>query len=62
MFWKANKGALIALLVGFTVLGAVYAHLYGSDKTLAEQVLCSGICLLIFVVAAVNWYLARRGL
>jgi hypothetical protein len=48
--------------VGFTVLGAVYAHLYGSDKKLAEQVLCSGICLLLFVVAAVNWYLARRGL
>lgn len=59
--WKANKGAILALIVGFSGLGLAYACLCGQDKQLAEQVLCAGICLLLFVVASVNWYLARRG-
>lgn len=59
--WEANKGAIIALVGGFAVLGAVYAWLVGQDKQLAEQVLCAGICVLLFAVASVNWYLARRG-
>ena len=59
--WEANKGAIIALITGFAVLGAVYACLVGQDMQLAEQVLCAGICVLLFVVASVNWYLARRG-
>ena len=60
--WKANKGAILALLLGFVGLGGVYLYLSGSDKQLAEQVLCAGICILLFVVASVNWFLARRGL
>lgn len=59
--WEANKGAIIALIAGLAVLGAAYACLVGQDKQLAEQVLCAGICVLLFVVASVNWYLARRG-
>lgn len=59
--WEANKGAIIALVGGFAVLGAAYAWLVGQDKQLAEQVLCAGICVLLFAVASVNWYLARRG-
>lgn len=62
MFWKANKGAVIALLSGLVLLGGAYAWLSGTDKQLAEQVLCAGICVLLFVVAAVNWYMARRGI
>lgn len=60
--WKANKGAILALLLGFVGLGGVYLYLSGSDKQLAEQVLCVGICILLFVVASVNWFLARRGM
>ncbi len=59
--WKANKGAIIALLIGFAVLGVAWACLVGHDRLLAEQVLCAGICILLFSVASVNWYLARRG-
>lgn len=60
--WKANKGAILALLLGFVGLGGVYLYLSGSDKQQAEQVLCAGICILLFVVASVNWFLARRGM
>ena len=58
--WKANKAAIIGLLAGLACLGAAYVWLCGSDKQLAEQVLCGGICILLFVVASVNWCLARR--
>ncbi len=60
--WKANKGAILALLLGFVGLGGAYLFLRSSDKQLAEQVLCAGICVLLFVVASVNWFLARRGM
>ena len=60
--WNANKGAILALLLGFAGLGGAYLLLRSSDKQLAEQVLCAGICILLFVVASVNWYLARRGM
>ncbi|MBQ8516808.1 MAG: hypothetical protein IJ498_04425 [Akkermansia sp.] len=60
--WKANKGAIIALLLGLASLAGAYFFLCRSDKQLAEQVLCAGICILLFVVASVNWYLARRGM
>ena len=29
--WKANKGAILALLLGFVGLGGVYLYLSGSD-------------------------------
>ncbi len=60
--WQANKVAIIALLVGLAGLGAAYAGICDTDKELAEQVLCGGICVLLFVVAAANWYFARRGM
>lgn len=60
--WKANKGAILVLLLGFVGLGGAYLFLRSSDKQLAEQVLCAGICVLLFVVASVNWFLARRGM
>ncbi|MBQ3240562.1 MAG: hypothetical protein IJB00_05180 [Akkermansia sp.] len=59
--WKANKGAIIALLIGFICLGIAWGCLVRQDKQLADQVLCAGICVLLFVVASVNWYFARRG-
>ncbi len=59
--WKANKGAIIALLTGFAGLGIAWGCLVGQDKQLADQVLSAGICVLLFVVASVNWLMARRG-
>ena len=58
--WQANKLSIIILAVGFAVLGGVYWYLAPQDKLLAERVLYTGICALLFVVAAANWFSLKK--
>lgn len=58
--WNANKKGIIALAIGFALLGAAYALLAEQDKLLAQQTLAVGICALLFVVALWTWLSARR--
>lgn len=62
MMWKANKAGILALLAGGCVLGAAYWYLKPEDEELARQVLATGVCVLLLVVATVSWISARRGM
>lgn len=62
MMWKANKGGIIALLVGGGILGAAYWYLKPENEELARQVLATGVCVLLLVVATLSWISARRGM
>lgn len=58
--WQANKGAIIALLAGLAVLGGVHWYVAQQDFMLAQRVLSTGLCILLFTVALVNWLSARK--
>lgn len=58
--WQANKVAIIALLAGLAVLGGVHWYLAQDDLILAQRVLSTGLCILLFAVAFFNW-LSTRG-
>ncbi len=58
--WQANKISIIILLIGFAALGGTYLYLAPQDKQLAERVLYTGICALLFVVALANWLSVRK--
>ncbi len=58
--WQANKISIIILLIGFAALGGTYLYLASQDKQLAERVLYTGICALLFVVALANWLSVRK--
>ena len=60
--WQANKVAILVLLCGFALLGAVVCVLNARDPLLARQVLSGGICLLLFGVAVGSWLSVRRKL
>lgn len=62
MMWKANKGGIIALLVGGCILGAAYWYLKPENEELARQVLATGVCVLLLVVATISWIMARKGM
>lgn len=57
--WQHNKLGILALLVGGAVLGAVYLWLAPQDKALADKVVCTGFCLLLFVVALASFLSVR---
>ena len=58
--WQANKVAIIGLLAGLAVLGGAYWDRAPQDKLLAERVLYTGICALLFVVALANYLSVRK--
>ncbi|MBQ6941283.1 MAG: hypothetical protein IJO38_03320 [Akkermansia sp.] len=58
--WQANKISIIILAIGFAALGGAYWYLAPQDKLLAERVLYTGICALLFVVAVANWLSLRK--
>ena len=58
--WQANKVSMIILIIGFAILGGVYWYLAPQDKQVAERVLYTGICALLFVVALANWLSLRK--
>ena len=58
--WQANKISIIILLIGFAVLGGAYWYLVPQDKLVAERVLYTGICALLFVVALANYLSVRK--
>ena len=58
--WQANKISIIILLIGFALLGGAYWYLAPQDKLLAERVLYTGICGLLFVVALANYLSVRK--
>ena len=60
--WHANKIGIIALLLGFVVLGVAYAMLRSQDELLAQQVVAVGFCVLLFSVALGTWLTVRRDL
>ena len=60
MMWQSNKISIIILALGFAALGGAYWYLAPQDKLLAERVLYTGICALLFVVAVVNWLSLRK--
>lgn len=60
--WKANKTAIIALLLGLLLLGAAHVCLLSVDELLARKVLSAGFCLLLLVVGCFSWFGARKGL
>ena len=55
--WQANN---IILLIGFAMLGGAYWYLAPQDKLVAERVLYTGICGLLFVVALANYLSVRK--
>ena len=58
--WQANKVSIIILIIGLAILGGVYWYLAPQDKLVAERVLYTGICALLFVVALANWLSLRK--
>ena len=58
--WQANKVSIIILLIGFAALYGAHWYLAPQDKQLAEQVLYTGICILLFVVALANYLSVRK--
>ena len=58
--WQTNKISIIILAIGFAALGGAYWYLAPQDKLLAERVLYTGICALLFVVAVANWLSLRK--
>lgn len=61
MFWQANKWGVIALAVGGAVLASLYAYYAPTDKVLAERILSTGICFLLFAVALGSFLSAKKG-
>lgn len=63
MFWQANKGALITLLLGMTGAFAAY-FIIGSgsdgDIELAKKVLSTAICVVLFAAALLSFALAKQ--
>lgn len=59
--WKANKNAIIALLIGLALLGAAHVYLLSVDALLARKVLSAGVCLLLLVVGCFSWFGAKKG-
>lgn len=63
MFWKANKTAIIVLLIGLCASFAAYFIMgSGPDGNIekAKQVLSTGICVALFAAAALSFLLAKR--
>ena len=58
--WQANKVSIIILLIGFAVLGGAYWYLAPQDNLVAERVLYTGICALLFVVALAYYVSIRK--
>ena len=58
--WQANKVAIIGLLAGLAVLGVVHWYIAQDDLILAQRVLSTGLCILLFTVALLNWLSARK--
>lgn len=61
MFWQANKGGILILIFGSAVLASLYAYAAPTDKALAERILSTGICLLLFIVALGSFLSAKKG-
>ncbi len=61
MFWQANKWGVIALVAGGAVLASLYAYYAPTDKVLAERILSTGICFLLFVVALGSFLSTKKG-
>lgn len=57
--WQANKIGIIALALGFAVLGVVFWLLHETEPLLARQIVAGGFCLLLFTVALATWLSAR---
>lgn len=49
--WQANKAGIVALLLGFSLLGVAYAFLYEEEPLLAKQIVAAGVVLLVLGVA-----------
>lgn len=60
LMWQANKLSIIVLAIGFAALGGAYWYLAPQDELLAKRVLYTGICALLFVVAAANWFSLKK--
>lgn len=58
--WQANKISIIILVIGLAALGGAYWYLAPQDELLAQRVLYTGICALLFVVALANWLSVRK--
>lgn len=59
--WKANKTAIVALLLGLAALGGLHAYLLSVDADLARKVFSTGVCLLLLIVGCFSWFGARKG-
>lgn len=60
VMWKHNKVGIMALLIGLTLLGAVYAYLRPQDAVLAERVTSAGFCTLLFGVGLASFLSVRK--
>lgn len=48
--WKHNKVGILSLLIGGALLFGAYAYYLPQDEILAERILGTGMCILLFVV------------
>lgn len=58
--WQANKTAIITLLIGLALLGAVYHYLAATNIELAKKFLSLGFCMLLFSVGLYSLLTARK--
>ncbi len=58
--WQANKAGILALLIGFALLGGAYVLINPGNPQLAEQVLSLGVCLLLFGVGLASWLSVKK--
>lgn len=58
--WKHNKVGIIVLLIGLSLLGAVYLYLRPQDAVLAERVTSAGFCALLFTVGLASFLSVRK--
>lgn len=57
--WQHNKIGILALLGGSAVLAGTYVWLAPQDKDLADKVVSTGFCLLLFVVGLASYLSVR---
>lgn len=60
--WQANKACIIFLLAGLAAVVTAYFLIRPEDALMAERVLSTGICAMLFVTACISYLLARRGM
>jgi len=58
--WQANKIVIIFIAICIIALGVSYQQLVASDPKLAEKVLVTGLCAMLFIGGLLSLYLSKK--